>query len=92
MKFGERVLSIRKASRFSRKTLAGMADMDVSHLARLEHGYVNPSLHMIIQLAVALKVDPIEFVRDLGVVDLPENRKPYSLEDFLKEKRRRDSS
>lgn len=69
-----------------------MADMDVSHLARLENGYVNPSLHMIIQLSVALKVEPTKFVERLGKADLPDSRRPYSLDDFLKEKRRRDQS
>lgn len=89
---GQLVRSLRDRQTISRKTLAERADLDVSHLARIENGQGNPTLYVLIQLAIALDVKPEEFVKGLGASDLPPNLKPYSEADFRRELRRRESA
>lgn len=90
-KVGMRVRELRDKTTMSRAKLAERADVDVSHLARIESGVGNPTLFVMIQLATALEVSPIEFVKDLTAADLPENLKPYSEADFRRELRRRET-
>lgn len=87
-----RVRELRAKSSMSRAKLAERADMDVSHLARIESGAGNPTLFVLIQLATALEVEPTIFVAGLTATDLPENVRPYSEADFRHELRRRDSA
>jgi len=88
-KIGELVRDLRHRATISRKLLAERADMDVSHLARLESGQGNPTLFMLIQLATALDVKPEHFVTGLTAQDLPDDIRPYSEADFRRELRRR---
>lgn len=83
---------MRHKATLSRNKLAQLADMDVSHVARIEAGQGNPTLFVIIQLATALQVKPEAFVKGLGPDDLPDDVRPYSLADFLREKRVRDGA
>lgn len=85
MKFGQRVHALRKESKLSRRKFSGLADMDESHLAHVEKGLVNPSLHMIIQISVALKVPVIELLKDISEADLPATRRPYTVDDFRRQ-------
>ena len=89
-KVGMRVRELRAKNTISRAKLAERADMDVSHLARIESGIGNPTLFVLIQLATALEVEPATFVSGLTAADLPEGVKPYSEADFRRELRRRD--
>lgn len=89
-KVGMRVRELRAKHTISRAKLAERADMDVSHLARIESGIGNPTLFVLIQPATALEVEPATFVDGLTAADLPENVKPYSESDFRRELRRRD--
>lgn len=88
---GRLVRSLRDEQTISRKTLAERADLDVSHLARIENGQGNPTLYVLIQLATALDVKAEEFVAGLGADDLPPDLTPYSEADFRRELRRRQS-
>lgn len=83
------VRELRAKTTMSRAKLAERADMDVSHLARIEKGIGNPTLFVLIQLATALEVSPTAFVEGLTAADLPESIKPYSEADFRRELRRR---
>jgi transcriptional regulator with XRE-family HTH domain len=87
---GDLVRDLRHKATISRKLLAERADMDVSHLARIESGQGNPTLYVMIQLATALGVKPEAFVHGLGAADLPDDIKPYSEADFRRELRRRE--
>lgn len=89
---GMLVRSLRDKQTVSRKALAERADLDVSHLARIENGQGNPTLYVLIQLATALDVAPEVFVRGLTAEDLPANIAPYSEADFRRELRRRAAS
>lgn len=89
---GQLVRMLRDKQTVSRKVLAERADLDVSHLARIENGQGNPTLYVLIQLATALDVAPEVFVSGLGAADLPADLKPYSEADFRRELRRRDVS
>ncbi len=86
---GDLVRDLRHQATMSRKLLAERADMDVSHLARIESGQGNPTLYVMIQLATALDIEPERFVRGLTANDLPDDIKPYSEADFRRELRRR---
>ncbi|MGM1016803.1 MAG: helix-turn-helix domain-containing protein [Actinomycetota bacterium] len=88
---GRLVRELRGKTTMSRTKLAARADMDVSHLARIEGGKGNPTLFVIIQLATALEVSPQIFVEGLSAADLPDDLKPYSEADFRRELRRRES-
>lgn len=89
-KIGALVRDLRHEATISRKLLAERAAMDVSHLARIESGQGNPTVHTIIQLATALGVAPERFVVGLTSADLPPGIRPYSEADFRRELRRRD--
>lgn len=91
-KIGGLVRDLRHKATISRKLLAERADMDVSHLARIESGQGNPTVQTLIQLATALDVKPELFVRGLTAEDLPESVRPYSEQDFRRELRRREGS
>lgn len=86
------VAELRAKTTMSRAKLAERADMDVSHLARIEKGIGNPTLFVLIQLATALQVKPAIFLDGLTAADLPENLKPYSEADFRRELRRREGA
>ena len=89
---GQLIRDLRAKAGIARARLADRADMDVSHLARIEAGDGNPTLFVLIQLATALDVKPETFVKGLTSADLPENLKPYSEADFRRELRRRGGS
>lgn len=89
LKVGLRVRELRDKQTISRAKLAERADMDVSHLARIESGVGNPTLFVLIQLATALEVSPATFIAGLTAADLPSDIKPYSEADFRRELRRR---
>lgn len=86
---GQLVQDLRAKSTLSRAKLAARADLDVTHLARIESGQGNPTLFVLIQLATALDVSPTVFVEGLRAADLPDDIKPYSGADFRRELRRR---
>lgn len=86
------IRELRARESMPRARLADRADMDVSHLARIEAGDGNPTLFVLIQLATALGVKPETFVKGLTAADLPENVKPYSEADFRRELRRREGA
>lgn len=88
---GMLIRELRARAGVPRARLAERADMDVSHLARIESGIGNPTLFVLIQLATALDVTPDSFVRGLTAADLPDDVKPYSEADFRRELRRRDT-
>ncbi|HRN28979.1 MAG TPA: helix-turn-helix transcriptional regulator [Terrimesophilobacter sp.] len=92
MKFGQRVHALRTEKKYSRRELAGLADMDESHLARVERGQVNPSLHMILQLSVALEVAVGVLMDGISGKDLPESRRPYTIEDFRRQMKRQGTA
>lgn len=83
------IRELRDKATMSRVKLAQRADMDVSHLARIEQGIGNPTLFVLIQLATALDVSPTVFVKGLTAADLPVGIKPYSEADFRRELRQR---
>jgi transcriptional regulator with XRE-family HTH domain len=86
---GIRVRELRDKNMISRNKLAERADMDVSHLARIENGTGNPTLFVLIQLATALDISLTTLIKGLTAADLPQDIKPYSEADFRRELRRR---
>ena len=52
--FGTHLRKLRKARKWTMKTLAFEADIELSQIYRIEHGKVNPTLTTILLLADAL--------------------------------------
>jgi transcriptional regulator with XRE-family HTH domain len=65
--FGRILRGIRTSQKLTQEELAYRAGMDVTYLSDLERGKWNPSLAMLVDLAVGLGVHPSELLRDLKV-------------------------
>jgi transcriptional regulator with XRE-family HTH domain len=63
--FGRRVRFRRTRLDLSQERLGELAGLHRTYVGHVERGEVNPSLHNIIRLAVALTVDPGDLVRGL---------------------------
>lgn len=63
--------------------------MDAAHLAKIEQGKGNPTLHLLVQIATALNTQVEQLVRGLSAADLPHTVKPYSEEDYSRSLRGR---
>ncbi|GGH40176.1 helix-turn-helix domain-containing protein [Microbacterium album] len=83
-----RVRELRHKTGKSRKWIAEAADIDITHLTRIESGTGNPTLHKLIQLAVALEVDPSELVSGLGADDVPQENRPHGYSEHHLYRRR----
>lgn len=90
-KIAKRIRDLRHEASLTRRELADYANMDVSHLARIEAGSGNPTLFVLIQLATALETTPDALIVGMESGDLPQDVRPFSRADFLREKRRRDA-
>ncbi|GLJ59873.1 MULTISPECIES: helix-turn-helix domain-containing protein [Microbacterium] len=77
LKVGRRIAQLRHAATLSAKKLAECADLDLTHLQRIEKGAGNPTLYTLLQIAVALEVEVGELLVDLDAEDLPQGRRPY---------------
>jgi len=89
-KIGVLIQTLRSRTTLSRRKLAELADMDVSHLARIEAGQGNPTVETLIQLATALDVQPEIFVQGLTAADLPDRVRPLSVAGYRAMLRDRD--
>jgi len=76
-KVGARVAELRHRAGLSAKALAECADLDLTHLQRVERGQANPTLMTLVQIAVALEVDPGLLVQGIAAEELQEGRLPY---------------
>jgi transcriptional regulator with XRE-family HTH domain len=63
--FGRRVRKCRTNLGMSQEKLGEQASLHRTYIGHVERGEVNPSLHNIIRVAAALKVDPGDLVRGL---------------------------
>lgn len=63
--FGRRVRACRKRTDLSQERLGELAGLHRTYIGHVERGEVNPSLHNIVRLAVALGVNPGDLVKDL---------------------------
>ncbi|GAA4781372.1 helix-turn-helix domain-containing protein [Microbacterium gilvum] len=85
---GDRIVGIRTRASLSASALAECADLDLSHLQRIEKGTGNPTLFTLLQLAEALEVDVEELVTGIRAADLPERHRPYRHSDRERYRRR----
>lgn len=58
---GASIKELREEKRLTQEDLADMAQVNVSYLAKIENGYVNTTVRILIKLAKGLKVQ----VKDL---------------------------
>lgn len=59
---GKRIRELREARGLSQEQLATEADVDNSHLGKLERGEGNPTLKLIFRVATALNVEVVELL------------------------------
>jgi transcriptional regulator with XRE-family HTH domain len=62
--FGEVLKQHRSRSKLSQIVLAELSELDRTYISLLERGLRQPTLHTLIKLASALKVDPADLVSD----------------------------
>lgn len=61
--FGKRVKKIRKANGLTQTELAGLCDVDIRTIQRIEAGEYGVGLHILFALAEALEVEPSDLVK-----------------------------
>lgn len=65
IRFGQNLRRLRLARSWSQEELAHQAGLSTAYLSRLEGGKFNPSLSMIVDLSVALEINPSELLADI---------------------------
>jgi len=60
--FGARVRSLRQRRGWSQEELAEAADLDRTHVGKIERGQRDPGLVVVVRLADALSVSPGELI------------------------------
>ena len=73
-KVGEEIRRRRVAAGYSQVAFAAMADVDRQYLSRLERGLQNPSLLLLMRIALELDVTLVELLSDVRL-DAAELRK-----------------
>lgn len=87
---GERIRELREQRGLSRKRLSDFAGLDTTHLARIELGDGNPTLHKLIQVAAALDTSVSTLVDGIGREHLPASAtRPVTEAEVIAELRRR---
>jgi len=76
-KVGQRIARLRHRASLSARALAECADLDLTHLQRVERGEANPTLMTLVQIAVALEVDAGELIEGITADELQKGRHPY---------------
>lgn len=77
LKVGQRIATARYRAGITAKALAECADLDVTHMQRIERGEMNPTLSTLAQVAIALEVDLGELVTGITADELQVGRRPY---------------
>lgn len=65
---GQRILALRKAQNLTQEDLAGLAQIDRSHLSEIENGYKNITIHTLKKIADGLQVKVAVLVDDAPLV------------------------
>jgi transcriptional regulator with XRE-family HTH domain len=63
--FGEQLKNIRKSYDISQEELAFRAGLDRTYISGLECGKRNPTLKILVKLAVSLNISPSELLKNL---------------------------
>lgn len=58
---GQRIRDLRNAKNLSMQTLANMAEIELSQIARIETAKINPKVSTLFRIARALGISPGEF-------------------------------
>lgn len=66
---GHYIRAQRKLAKLSLRELAHMSDVSNAYLSQLERGMHAPSMRVVGQVARALGMSPLQFLRDAGLVD-----------------------
>ncbi len=76
VKVGQRIAEARRRATITAKVLAECADLDLTHVQRVERGEMNPTLMTLSQIAIALEVDLAQLVFGVVADDLQAGRRP----------------
>lgn len=84
---GRNVKAVRARTGASQDSVAKLAGMHVTNLGKIERGQANPSLTTIVRVAAALGVMPAELLGGIDAQALPEDERPFTVQDFLAAKK-----
>jgi len=65
MLFGEQLKMFRKERNISQEELAFKAELDRTYISGLECGKRNPTLKILVKLAISLNISPCELLKNL---------------------------
>lgn len=90
---GERLRARRLDLGLSQYEVAHLSQVDLANYGKLERGVGNPTLMTLLQLAVTLEAEPSALFDGLASESLlPERTRPYSVTDYLRERRLHERS
>lgn len=84
---GRNVKEARLSTGGSQHDVAKLAGLHVTNFGKIERGLANPSLLTLVRLAAALGTTPAELLVGIDAEALPEDERPFTVEDFLAAKR-----
>lgn len=84
---GRNVRAARVSTGGSQDDVAKLAGMHVTNIGKIERGQANPSLTTIVRLAAALGTMPAELLVGIDAQALPEDERPFTVEEFLAAKK-----
>lgn len=64
VRFGQRLKELRKKSGLSQEKLANISGLDRTYIPSIEKGQRNVSIEVIEKLAIALKINIIDFFKE----------------------------
>jgi putative transcriptional regulator len=57
---GEKIKLIRKQQHITQETLAELVDRSKNHISKIELGVANPPINLVLEIANALHIEPVE--------------------------------
>ena len=67
--FGEQLKNFRKERNISQEELAFKAELDRTYISGLECGKRNPTLKILVKLAISLNMSPCELLENLHPIE-----------------------
>lgn len=89
---GSRLRAQRLKLGISQEDVAALAEMHVTNVGKIERGQANPNLQTIVNLAIAVNLDPGDLVAGLTSDMVPHRTHKLTAADLIREQRRRDGA
>lgn len=66
--FGRTIKRLRKEQKLTQKILAEKSDLSIDYIHDIEHGIYNPTLNVVVALAMALKMKTSELIQQTEII------------------------